>query len=121
MSSTLSAREYLFSCALGEGNLHISRGLRSIPMEWRLSDLREKTDDELLALPGLGDTTLNFIRSFLSGELRERSWKGILRQLELYSKAYPNTFIHIHYEDVPEGCTSPFEKAFENLYREMEE
>ena len=119
--SKLTARDHLFSCAIGEGNLQISRGLRSIPREWSLSDLREKTDDELLALTGLGDTTLNFIKSFLRGEFQERAWKGIRRQIEAYSKAYPNTFIHVHHESVPENCTSPFERAFDNLYREMGE
>lgn len=115
----LSAREHLFSCAIGEGNLHISKGLRSIPMEWSLSDLQGKTDDELLALPGLGNTTLTFIKSFLDGKIQEKAWKEIARQLEMYSKAYPNVFLHVHHEEVPEGCTSPFEKAFENLYQEM--
>jgi len=49
-----------------------------------------------------------------------REWETIHRLILEYSKANPNVFVHTHHEDVPEGCTSPFEKAFEDLYREME-
>jgi len=116
----LTARFRLLSCALAENNLRVSRGLRNIPEEWTLADLREKTDEELLAIPGVGSTTLDFITSFLNGYLQMRAWQDIEFQMRLYSRAYPDVYIHIHHEDVPEGCTSPFEKAFKDLYEEME-
>lgn len=47
-----------------------------------------------------------------------REWETLHRMILEYSKANPNVFIHTHHEDVPEGCTSPFEKAFEDLYEE---
>ena len=121
MNEELKARNHLLLCAIGERSLRISRGIRSIPIEWSLSDLREKTDDDLLRLPAVGNATLSFIREFLSGELQEKSWKAIERQLEIYSKTYPNVFIHVHHETVPEGCTSWYEKAFDELYPHPQE
>jgi len=106
----MKAREALLSAAIAYGRMGISQGIRNIPRKWTLSDLKKKSDREMLAIDGLGETTLRFIKQLNNGELQEEHWMDIEGRIEEYSKMYPNVFIHLHHEIVPPGCKSPYEK-----------
>jgi len=74
--------------------------------------LEEWTFDQVL-LHGAWHITIDFVAL---PDAKSLSWSLIQELLSAHSRDNPNVYIHIHREEVPPGCTSPFKKQFEEIY-----